>query len=119
MSLTFYPSVAATITVVHTSPFLFPEFELVTEPEQFGGKDELTVDVEDSETNPTDNGTCMKIPPQTHPQRLDHHFKEAVFDTSFACISFSQTWMKMNLRTWPFMKLRTAKWFRSLNRGHL
>ncbi|XP_012669778.2 programmed cell death protein 2 isoform X2 [Clupea harengus] len=45
----------ATITVVHTSPFLFPEFELVTEPEQFGGKDELTVDVEDSETNPTDN----------------------------------------------------------------
>ncbi|XP_041921070.1 programmed cell death protein 2 [Alosa sapidissima] len=46
----------ASITV-STSPFLFPEFELVTEPEELEEKDEsnVTDDVEDSDTHHTDN----------------------------------------------------------------
>lgn len=55
----FCPSVSATTTTeMSASPFLFPEFELVTEPEEFEDKDETndTDDVEDGDAHHIDNG---------------------------------------------------------------
>lgn len=114
-------SVCIEASIVTTSPFLFPESELVTEPEE-EGEEEEEKDTKEAEKEEEGRVHCPSLA-DSKPSLFDNwllvlnklkNLKLKSFGPDF--VLSIQPWQRQSWRRWLCMRLKTTKCFSSLKR---